>query len=147
MGSGLTPRVSGRWRRRDGGHHRYGRICDGLEALALFQRGNFGAPGLDHTDLVAGAGHTVLVAAPVGIAAGVEHMGLLEAGLGKGCIALEVTVGFDDMGIEGRGQYWLGQLALALGSSRPGGHPPVLERTRWGWLRRSLGTPTSAGRD
>lgn len=55
----------------------------------LFQHDNFGVPALDHTGLVAGADHTVLVAAPVGIAAGVGHMHLLEAGQGKGCIALD----------------------------------------------------------
>lgn len=123
--------VSARWRRPDGRHHPYGRICDGLEALPLIQGGNFGALALDHTDLVAGAGHTVLVAAPVGIAAGFGHMHLLEAGQGKGCTALEVAVGCYGTDIEDRGLYWVGQWALALGLSRPGGRPPVPERTRW----------------
>lgn len=81
--------VSARWTRRHGRHHPYGSICDGSEALAHFRRGNSGAPALDHTVLVAGVGHIVLVAAPVGIAAGVGHMRLLEAGQGKGCIALD----------------------------------------------------------
>lgn len=76
-------------------------------------RGNFGAPVLGHTALVAGAGHTVLVAAPVGIAAAGHS--LLEAGRDRGCTALEVAVGCDDTGIEDRGLYWLGRWALALG--------------------------------
>lgn len=121
------------WRRRHGRLHQYGSICDGLEALALVHRGNFGAPALGHIDLVVvGAGHTVPVAAPVGIAAGVDHKLLLEAGLGKGCIALEAAVDWHETGTEDRELYWLGQSALALGLSRPGGHPPAPERTRWG---------------
>lgn len=122
--------ISAHWGRRDGRLHQYGGICDGLEALV--HRGNFGAPALEHIDLVAGAGHTVPVAAPVGIAAGVGHMLLLEAGLGKGCIALEAAVGWHETGTEDRDLYWLGQWALALGLSRPGGHQPAPERTRWG---------------
>ena len=76
-------------------------------------RGNFGAPVLGHTALVAGAGHTVLVAAPVGIVAAGHS--LLEAGRDRGCTVPEVAVDCDDTGIEDRGLYWLGRWALALG--------------------------------